>query len=143
MRTRRGVLRGAAGVALLAGCLEGASSDGPFGGWLSDVDNFDGVVDRSDRSTVTVAVGAEGNGGYYAFGPAAVRISTGTSVVWEWTGRGQSHNVVAESGAEFRSDYSTSEGYTFERTFEAPATVTYSCEPHRMRGMKGAVEVIE
>ena len=65
---------------------------------------------------VTVAVGAQGNGGAFAFDPPAIRVSTGTTVVWEWTGEGAQHNVAAAGGG-FESDMSSEEGYTFEHTF--------------------------
>jgi halocyanin-like protein len=89
---------------------------------------------------VTVAVGASGNGGNFAFDPAAVRVSTGTTVVWEWTGQGAQHNVAAEGGG-FESDLSSEEGYTFEHTFSETGTYKYVCTPHRTLGMKGVVVV--
>ena len=55
--------------------------------WFEDVENFDGIVDRRGESPVTITVGAPGNGGDFAFKPAAVRVDPGTTVVWEWTGR--------------------------------------------------------
>ncbi|WP_425604203.1 hypothetical protein [Halobellus salinisoli] len=36
----------------------------------------------------------QGNSGGFAFGPAAVRVDPGTTVVWEWTG-GVEHSVAA------------------------------------------------
>lgn len=118
---------------------EGSSSP-DFDGWFDNVDNYDGVVDRTGTSEVTVAVGAEGNGGNFAFEPAAVRVSTGTTVVWEWTGKGSSHNVVAEDGA-FESELTDEEGFTFEQTFESAGMIKYACTPHKSVGMKGAVVV--
>ncbi|AXG11748.1 halocyanin domain-containing protein [Haloplanus rubicundus] len=111
-----------------------------FDGWMENVGNYDGVVDETGGDEVTVAVGAEGNGGAYAFGPPAVRVSSGTTVVWEWTGQGAQHNVAAESGG-FESDLSAEEGFTFEHTFSESGTYTYVCTPHRTLGMKGVVVV--
>ncbi|WP_251341405.1 halocyanin domain-containing protein [Haloplanus halophilus] len=118
------------------------SGDAPagFDGWFSNVGNYDGVVDETGSGEVTVAVGAQGNGGAYAFDPPAIRISTGTTVVWEWTGKGAQHDVAAEGGA-FESDRSTEEGFTFEHTFSSAGTYRYVCTPHRALGMKGAVVV--
>ena len=116
----------------------GGSTD--FGGWFDDVGNFDGVTDETGSDEVTVAVGSEGNGGNYGFSPAAVRVSTGTTVVWEWTGQGSFHNVVAEDGS-FESEQSQEEGFTFEYTFEETGTYEYVCVPHEAMGMKGAVVV--
>ena len=160
---RRTVLKSlAAGVAAgpLAGCTSassgpeaetddgGSSSDAggsgsgsaSFGGWMDDVGNYDGVVDETGKSEVTVKVGANGNGGAYGFGPAAVRVDAGTTVVWKWTGAGGSHNVAAEDGS-FESDLSTEKGYAFERAFDEAGTVKYACVPHRAMGMKGVVVV--
>ncbi|MEF8856043.1 MAG: hypothetical protein V5A16_01335 [Haloplanus sp.] len=39
-----------------------ARDDDSVDQWLADVDNVDGVVDRTDRERVTVRVGAKGNG---------------------------------------------------------------------------------
>jgi halocyanin-like protein len=75
-----------------------------------------------------------------AFDPAAVMISPSTSIIWEWTGDGGTHNVAAESN-EFESEYSNSSGHTYEYTFEDSGVFKYVCEPHRSAGMKGAIVV--
>ncbi|MFB6156286.1 MAG: halocyanin domain-containing protein [Haloferacaceae archaeon] len=94
--------------------------------YLSDVSNFDGtVVDATGQSEVTVDVGTSGNGGNFAFAPPAVRIDAGTTVVWEWTGKGGQHNVVVGSGADFESELASEAGHTFARTFDASGTVLY------------------
>jgi len=158
---RRTLLRSAGGVGVLTlgGCLGGSGSDGSnestteggdagdgtegpqFGDWFRGTSNFDGAVDRAGQDEVTVRVGAEGNGGNLAFAPAAVRVSTGTTVVWEWTGQGGLHNVVEQDGA-FESELRNAD-YTFEQTFTEPGTVLYLCSPHRSQGMRGAVVVGE
>ncbi len=139
---------------LLAGCSGGGSGDGGgsddgsdggeflaaepnYDGWFENVGNYDGTVDRTGADEVTVAVGA-GNG--LSFGPAAVAVSPGTTVVWEWTGEGGGHNV-AESDGAFESETVTESGHTFEHTFEESGIVTYVCTPHKATGMKGAVSV--
>lgn len=140
---RRTVLRAAAlaGVGAVAGCSRGDGSGGRgYGDWFENVDNYDGTVDRTGRDPVRVRVGAEGNGGPFAFEPAAVRVDAGTEVVWEWTGRGGEHNVVEERG-RFHSEFASSEGYTYARRFENAGTYLYYCDPHRSLGMKGAVRV--
>lgn len=162
--TRRTVL-GTVGVALagsIAGCSGGQNdSDGPTddtGGetptgeesvtpsvdeFLSNTNNFDGITDATGTSTVTVDVGTEGNGAYYAFTPPAIRVDPGTTVRWVWTGKGGVHDVVATSGADFESPDHTDAGATFEREFEDPGTVLYVCTLHEGTGMKGAVVVSE
>ncbi|MFB6223123.1 MAG: halocyanin domain-containing protein, partial [Haloarcula sp.] len=65
--------------------------------WLEPASNFDGTItDRTDTDTATVTVGAEGNRGEFAFEPPALKISTGTTVRWDWTGHGGPHNVVSK-----------------------------------------------
>ncbi|WP_101294750.1 halocyanin domain-containing protein [Halegenticoccus soli] len=119
----------------------GESSGGSdLDAWFEGVDNYSGVVDETGSDSVTVTVGAQGNGGGYAFDPPAVEISTGTTVVWEWTGEGGAHNVAAEDGS-FESEMTDEKGYTFEHTFDAAGTYTYVCVPHETMGMKGAVVV--
>lgn len=153
--SRRHFVRGTGAaivVGTLAGCTGGDGGDG--GGeatpsqqvedYLSDANNYDGTLsDQTGESEVTIDVGA-GNG--LAFGPAAVRIDTGTTVVWEWTGQGGAHNVVSadDSDSEFRSGDATSEsGNTFEQSFDSTGTQLYYCEPHRAQGMRGAIEVVD
>ncbi|WP_435176738.1 halocyanin domain-containing protein [Halorussus sp. AFM4] len=118
----------------------GGSNSVSFDGWFDNTSNFDGVVDKTGQSEVTVKVGAKGNGGNFAFAPAAVKVSTGTKVVWEWTGKGSLHNVVADGGA-FESEQTQKEGFTFSHTFDSAGTYKYYCTPHKPMGMKGAVVV--
>ncbi|MEF8867986.1 MAG: halocyanin domain-containing protein, partial [Haloarculaceae archaeon] len=145
--TRRAALGTAAGaVAAAAGSgVTAAQESGgvDFGGWFEDVSNYDGVVDRRGQSEVTVTVGAAGNGGNFAFGPAAIRVDPGTTVIWEWNGQGGGHNVVAEEGTDYsyESELVSEAGFTFEHTFEQEGISKYYCVPHRSLGMKGAVVV--
>ncbi|SFG83813.1 halocyanin domain-containing protein [Halopelagius inordinatus] len=119
---------------------ESGGGEASFDGWFDDVSNYDGVVDETGTSDVTVTVGASGNNGNYAFAPAAVRVDSGTTVVWEWTGEGGSHNVAADDGS-FESEMVGESGHTFEHTFEEAGTYKYICTPHKAMGMKGAVVV--
>ncbi|MEF8863987.1 MAG: halocyanin domain-containing protein, partial [Haloarculaceae archaeon] len=114
-----------------------------YEGWFEDVSNFDGTVDRRGQPEVTVEVGAQGNGGAFAFEPAAVRVDPGTTVIWEWTGEGGGHNVVSEEGTDYsyESELVSDAGFTFEHTFEQEGISKYFCVPHRSLGMKGAVVV--
>ncbi len=150
--SRRAFLKGTAGAALGSAVLAGtasaqetAKSDSKTAGsglktWFANTDNATKVVDKRGESEVTVEVGVEGNGGSFAFGPAAVRIDPGTRVVWEWTGKGGSHNVVAEDGS-FESDTYGVRGKTFEHTPSEAGVVKYACAPHKPMGMKGALVV--
>lgn len=113
-------------------------------------DTYDGsILDLREESEVTIDVGAAGNGDGYAFGPSAVAVSTGTEILWDWTGDGGRHNVVATPDAQIgESDYVFSSGdpvsgadneYTY--TFDETGIALYQCEPHLSLGMKGAVVV--
>ena len=113
------------------------SEEPDYSGWLDGANNYEQTVDATGQDQVTVSVGA-GDG--LSFGPAAVAVSPGTTVVWEWTGEGGGHNVSAESGA-FESDTSQESGNTFEHTFEETGVHEYVCTPHKSVGMKGAVVV--
>ncbi|WP_277556054.1 halocyanin domain-containing protein [Halobaculum limi] len=142
--TRRRVL--ATGVAAASGALLGsaapaaAQSGTDFDGWFDGVANYDGVVDRTGQSEVTVEVGVENGDGPYGFGPAAVRVDPGTTVTWEWNGQGGSHNVVADDGS-FQSELVSEAGHTFSQTFDSEGVYKYLCQPHEALGMKGAVVV--
>mgnify|MGYP000271257358 CR=1 FL=1 len=170
--TRRRVLAGIGGSLLslgLAGCTgssgsgtetdpatdsdsnDGGETPGPdassgsldepdYGGWLDDVSNYDETVDRRDANSVTISVGTGSNG--YRFDPPAVAVSPGTTVVWEWTGKGGSHNVIAQN-ADFESDLTGESGHTFEQTLDSTGVVKFYCSPHKTMGMKGAVAVVE
>jgi halocyanin-like protein len=144
--SRRGFLRaataGAATAALGAGATGTAAAQGDFDGWLDDVSNYDGsVVDATGQDSVEITVGAQGNNGAFAFGPAAVRVDPGTEVVWRWNGEGGAHNVVGEN-RDFSSGSAVTEaGTTYTRTFDEEGVVKYYCEPHLSLGMKGVVVV--
>ena len=157
---RREFLSAAGGVAvagLIAGCTsdngESGGNDGSDGSggnagtgnssgsssvddWLADTDNYDSVEDMTDKSSVTIEVGPESN--EKVFAPAAIRVTPGTAITWEWIGSGY-HNVVAKDG-QFTSGEPEKKA-TFEHTFGSPGTVLYYCEPHKSAGMKGAVIV--
>jgi len=142
--SRRDLLRGAAAVgttALVGEALTGrATAQSGFDGWFDDVSNYDGVVDKTGQSEVTVTVGAEANGGGFGFGPAAVRVDPGTTVVWEWNGEGGSHNVVADDGS-YESKMHGESGATFSHAFDSKGVSKYYCMPHKAMGMKGAIVV--
>ena len=149
-----------AGVGLLSGCSSSSGGGGDesggdadtaetttadtemrdFDGWFDRTQNYDGVHDLTGQSRVSIAVGAQGNGGGFAFGPAAVKISSGTTVVWEWTGNGGTHNVLHRGGA-FESELTASQGTTFEHTFDETGEYKYVCVPHETLGMVGVVVV--
>jgi halocyanin-like protein len=146
--TRRSLLRASAGTgaaAVGASAFAGgaAAQDAGVDEWLSDVSNYDGVVDETGSDEVTVEVGVEANGGSFGFGPAAVRVDPGTTVNFEWVSN--THNVLVESqpsGAGWSGDEAiNNEGYSYSHTFETEGVYLYYCNPHLSMGMKGAVVV--
>jgi halocyanin-like protein len=140
--SRRSVLRAGAAAAAggtLAGLSAPAAAASPYDGWLDNTSNFEETVDKTGQDEVTIEVGVQGNNGTNAFGPAAVQVDPGTTVVWKWTGQG-SHNVKANDGS-FESEITAESGFTFEQTFEEKGVVKYACTPHKVMGMKGVVAV--
>lgn len=140
-----------AGTLLLAGCIAGGEEpdddvtyvdvEPDYRGWFDGVSNYRGTADLRGRSAVTVDVGVQGVNGFYYFGPAAIAVSPGTTVTWRWTGKGGTHNVVAETGAFDSGGLVDTSGTTFSHTFDEPRVYRYYCEPHRSMGMRGAVFV--
>ncbi len=152
---RRSVLRAAGVLSMgaLAGCTGGNGGGGggepeyetvseeeepDYGGWFDATGNYAGTAEFRGESEVTVTVGAGRRG--RSVSPAAIMVDPGTTVVWEWTGAGGGHNVVAENGT-YESPIEVEEGYTFKRTFEESGTSLYTCIPHDAQGMRGAVAV--
>ena len=139
----------AGGFGALAGCpneqddpsIPDVPNEPDYRGWFNGVSNYEATRDYRGRESVTVRVGVGANGGRYGFGPAAIAVSPGTVVTWEWTGEGGQHNVVAEAGAFDSGQPVDSDDETFEHTFEDPAVYRYVCEPHRLVGMRGTVFV--
>ena len=117
--------------------------------YLSDsenapANNYDGsIVDETGSDTVTVQVGVGDQN--YAYGPAALRVSTGTTVEFEWTGNGGTHNVKPTEDSDFGLDSGQAvdtSGVEYEFTFEETGVATYYCGPHQALGMLGAIEVV-
>ncbi len=150
LKTAGGAAGGAAALNAGAGSVTAASEEGEdggdggggggepdFGGHLDGANNYDGsVTDMTGQGEVTVDVGA---GSGLAFGPAAVHVDNGATIVWEWTGEGGAHNVVAEDET-FNSGSPQGSG-TYEHTFEEDGIYNYVCVPHEASGMLGSVVV--
>nr|WP_142856118.1 halocyanin domain-containing protein [Salinigranum halophilum] len=135
---------GMKGVVVVEQSADGPVVEAEYGDWFSDVDNFDGTTENlTGQDTVEVEVGAQGNGGTFAYAPPAVRVSPGTTVTFNWTSN--THNVLIEDqpedgGWEGHSPIENT-GFTYEHTFETPGVYLYYCEPHLSLGMKGAIVV--
>lgn len=158
---RRDVLRasGVGLVAALAGCGGGGDGDGggDSGNGDSDVpsriddflsgstSNYDGTIaDQTGQDEVVIDVGASGNGGNRAFSPPAVRISSGTTVSFQWTGQGGLHNVVSTDDSDFDFDSGDPKmsGDPFEQSFDDTGIALYLCGPHQSAGMYGGIEIV-
>ena len=122
----------------------GGGSAGPpdYGNWFSNVGNYNGeTVDATGQSEFTITVGAEGNGGAFAFAPPAVHVDPGTTLLFEWTGEGGAHNAVSDEGPIDSGSPVAEEGVNYELTIEEGGIHKYYCSPHQGQGMKGAVVV--
>lgn len=111
--------------------------------WLAATGNFDGTVtDQTGSAEATVVVGAEGNGGTFAFDPPALKVSSGTTVVWAWADNAGPHKIISKDDGPLDSgSVATDSDTTYEYTFEDTGTYLYTCAPHQGIGMKGAVVV--
>ena len=115
-----------------------AGDDYDFGDWFDNTDSYDGVEDHTGEDEVLVLNGTGAQGVMYD--PPAIVVDPGTTVVWEWTGDGGSHDVVAEEG-EFESELTGDEGFTFEHTFDDEGEFRYKCTAHDAMGQRGVVIV--
>jgi halocyanin-like protein len=107
--------------------------------WLSAGTAFDGIVDRTGSDTATVSVGDDNI--ERSLDPAILKVSPGTTVVWEWTGEGGGHNVVAMDGTFNYGATTLGDTTEFEHTFSEPGVYRYYCEPHESLGGRGVVVV--
>lgn len=157
MVSRRTVLKlsagaATAGIASLAGCsdqvapgdgneptCETVAAEPQYGEWFDGVGTYRGTCDMRGEDSIQVLVGAHGGLGFYRFVPTAIAVSPGTTVRWEWTGKGGPHNVVDEGGLFNSGSPTADKNTTFEFTFETPGLYKYYCDPHRGMGMRGAV----
>ncbi len=106
--------------------------------WLSGVE-YNGITDRTGQDTAMVTVGPESEP--LTFDPVVLRVSTGTTVRWEWTGEGGAHSVVAEDGSFGTEQVIGDPGANYGHTFSDPGTYRYYCEPHKGVGQVGIVIV--
>lgn len=72
-----------------------------------------------------------------AFNPAAVTVTAGSTVEWDFEDGATPHTVTADDGS-FGSQ--TLSSGTFRHTFTTPGTVAYHCSIHA--SMTGTVTVV-
>ncbi|WP_336003124.1 halocyanin domain-containing protein [Halorientalis halophila] len=114
--------------------------------WLSNTKNYDGTIqDATGTPDITVDVGADDtSGGNFAFAPAAIRVTEGTAVQWQWVDGSSAHNVRERDQLFDSGSPVASSGKTYQVTFEEPGVYLYRCTNHGgALGMRGAVIVEE
>ena len=150
--SRRAFMRTAGGAAAAAGAATAtagtAAAQEVAPDWPSGAEgNVGSYTDARGQDSVTISVGAGSNG--LAFDPTLVWVDEGTTITWEWTGAGGSHNVQTVDGggpASLNSGEAVGEeGYTYEyETSGEDAGIThYHCVPHTAVGMHGGIAVGE
>ena len=141
--SRRQFLAATAGATIGAGLLAGPATAQAGGGvvdlskWFANTENDHELVDRRGESEVVVAVGAEGNGGPYAFDPPALRIDPGTAVVWERVG--DEPYDVADPELGYHSEQVAGAGHRLAVQFDGDGLSTYECTAYGEQGMRGVV----
>lgn len=108
-----------------------------YDGWFDSANNYEGTVDWTGQDEVSVVTGYNSLG----YDPAAIAVSPGTTVTWEWNGEGGDHDVASQDDGPLDSDLVSDAGHTYSYTFDETGTFIYSCSPHEAAGMKGAVHV--
>lgn len=73
------------------------------------------------------------------FIPSTIEVNVGDTVIWK--AEGSHHNVVASDGS-FKSTM-LKKGEYYALVFSKAGQYKYHCQPHRIMGMKGVVEVKE
>ncbi|MFB6091466.1 MAG: plastocyanin/azurin family copper-binding protein [Haloquadratum sp.] len=135
-----------AGIAVLAGCSGGSGGSDGGGG---------GTATPTPKPTETNTIGMVTEGSEYYFDPIGLYVEPGETVTWRIESGAHSTTAYKKgnslasvtripSGAEaWNSGTLSSEGATFEHTFETEGTYDYFCIPHKALGMIGRVVVGE
>ena len=150
---RRDFVRTAGGataaVAASAGATGTAAAQEVQPDWPSGASsgNVGSYTDARGQDSVTISVGAGSNG--LAFDPTLVWVDEGTTITWEWTGAGGSHNVqTVDDGGPASLDSGDPVGeegatYEYETSSEDAGITHYHCVPHTAVGMHAGLAVGE
>jgi plastocyanin len=122
----------AVGVLLLAGC----SASRPTAGTSSSMPTASMSASASVIAPAAPVSGNQVNIDGFAFVPATLTVSAGTTVTW--TNRDEEPHTVAASDGSFHSP-GMGTGATFTHTFATAGTFDYVCSIHPM--MHGTVVV--
>jgi len=150
--SRRAFMRTAGGAAAAAGAATAtagtAAAQEVEPDWPSATEgNVGSYTDARGQDSVTISVGAGEQG--LAFDPTLVWVDEGTTITWEWTGAGGSHNVqTVEGGGPASLDSGDPVGeegatYEYETSSEDAGITHYHCVPHTAVGMHAGLAVGE
>ncbi|MDB2223760.1 halocyanin domain-containing protein [Halorubrum ezzemoulense] len=150
--SRRAFMRTAGGAAAAAGAATAtagtAAAQEVEPDWPSATEgNVGSYTDARGQDSVTISVGAGDQG--LAFDPTLVWVDEGTTIAWEWTGAGGSHNVqTVEGGGPASLDSGDPVGeegatYEYETSSEDAGITHYHCVPHTAVGMHAGLAVGE
>jgi halocyanin-like protein len=110
--------------------------------WLSEYDEYTGrLTDKTGRSSVSVGVGAGHDGQNRSFSPVAIEVDPGTEIVFQWNGRGGTHDVYWEDGDFEPSRTTRDASNTYSVTIDEPGVYRYFCRTDRPYNGRGAVVV--
>jgi plastocyanin len=115
-------------VTVLLGCFLAACGGGGGDGYNPPTNPNPNPTPPSTSDDITVRDNS--------FQPSATTVPVGTVVTWTWTGQ-DIHNVTFGGGGPTSGDQTN--GDTYQRTFNAAGTFSYSCTRHA--GMNGSVTV--
>lgn len=122
----------------MAGSLVGCGDSGGDGGGVTDPGgDDDGGGGGGGGADPDVVVDATAD---LTFNPDQVTIEPGQTVRWRYAG-GPPHTVTPDGHDEWNSASLSSDGDTFDHTFEDAGEYPYYCEPHRSQGMVGTIVV--
>jgi plastocyanin len=96
---------------------------------------------QQQKTSLTVTAGEQTiNISNYAFNPATITISAGTTVTWT-NSDSATHKVVSDSNPAAFSSGDITQGGTYLFTFSTPGTYDYHCQIHP--SMKGTITVTQ
>lgn len=102
--------------------------------WASFLGGLGGILWAVGVFAQTVEVGIKD----YHYHPHALKVKTGTTVIWVNHEKRTSHSILFLGKSGFESDR-IFPGENWQRKFDQPGRYEYSCGPHPE--MKGVIEV--